>query len=491
MISRKYMDITCPVSCKGKIPVNVDPSKCTDYHERCAMWADVDLGNCDSNPDMRKYCRKSCKFCGDEAEAKCVDIDERCTFWSETGECEKNAVWMRQNCPLACNSCAEVADAPLPPVNEDEKVMEESKKYGERQVAEGSLMQKTLATIRETSKYMESDAVTSLPVTDRENCLNRHELCSFWATLEPESECVKNKAFMTTNCGPACQTCHLLDIKARCPLNKTAVPALLPGDLNKMFERIIATAPGNRTLTEQEIKQLEEEKMPVYSVNVLSQPNSKSSDDVSVLTDKSLPPWVVTFDNFITPEECEELIELGYEFGYKRSEDVGKIKFDGSHDSVKSERRTSENAWCSGFSGCRQRELPKRIHDRIAKVTGIPPENSEDFQILRYEKGQFYRTHHDFIPHQVDRQCGPRILTFFLYLSEVEGGGTDFPELGITVQPKVGKAVLWPSVLNASPMKKDGRFMHQALDVESGVKFGANAWIHMYDYQTPQSTGCN
>ena len=41
----------------------------------------------------------------------------------------------------------------------------------------------------------------------------------------------------------------------------------------------------------------------------------------------------------------------------------------------------------------------------------------------------------DYIPHQRSRQCGPRVLTFFLYLSDVEvGGGTDFPDLGITVR---------------------------------------------------------
>jgi prolyl 4-hydroxylase len=123
---------------------------------------------------------------------------------------------------------------------------------------------------------------------------------------------------------------------------------------------------------------------------------------------------------------------------------------------------------------------------------GIPANNSEDLQLLRYEKGQFYRTHHDYIPHQVDRQCGPRILTFFLYLSDVEaGGGTNFPNLGITVMPKRGRALLWPSVLNSNPLKKDGRFMHQALDVEDGVKYAANAWIHLYDYVAPQKIGCN
>lgn len=102
------------------------------------------------------------------------------------------------------------------------------------------------------------------------------------------------------------------------------------------------------------------------------------------------------------------------------------------------------------------------------------------------------RVHHDFIPHQIERQCGPRILTFFIYLSDVEkGGGTNFPQLDITVMPKKGSALLWPSVYDSDPMKKDNRFLHQALPVEEGVKYAVNGWIHMYDYLTAQLKGCN
>jgi len=128
----------------------------------------------------------------------------------------------------------------------------------------------------------------------------------------------------------------------------------------------------------------------------------------------------------------------------------------------------------------------------MSTVMGIPPENNEDFQILKYELGQFYNTHHDYIPHQKSNQCGPRIFTFYLYLSDVEsGGGTNFPDLGITVEPKKGRALLWPSIMNAEPMIQDGRTRHQALPVEKGLKFGANAWVHMFDYQAPQAIGCN
>ena len=99
---------------------------------------------------------------------------------------------------------------------------------------------------------------------------------------------------------------------------------------------------------------------------------------------------------------------------------------------------------------------------------------------LQYEVGQFYRTHHDYIEHQEKRRCGPRVLTFFLYLSDVEiGGATNFPLLNIAVKPKVGRALLWPSVLSSDPYKKDPRTDHEAQNVLGGVKFGANAWLHV------------
>jgi len=42
------------------------------------------------------------------------------------------------------------------------------------------------------------------------------------------------------------------------------------------------------------------------------------------------------------------------------------------------------------------------------------------------------------------------------------------------VQPKRGRALIWPSVKDEAPDEKDGRTMHQALPVKKGVKYGAN-----------------
>jgi prolyl 4-hydroxylase len=82
-------------------------------------------------------------------------------------------------------------------------------------------------------------------------------------------------------------------------------------------------------------------------------------------------------------------------------------------------------------------------------------------------------------------------LTVYLYLNEVEaGGGTNFPKLGLTVMPKRGRALIWPSVHNQMPHMKDPRTDHQAKTVLAGVKYGANAWFHMRDFKTPNQNHC-
>jgi prolyl 4-hydroxylase len=65
------------------------------------------------------------------------------------------------------------------------------------------------------------------------------------------------------------------------------------------------------------------------------------------------------------------------------------------------------------------------------------------------------------------------MLTLFLYLNDVEEGGeTNFPKVDVTVQPKKGSALLWPSVLDEDPEKKDFRTDHEALPVLKGIKYG-------------------
>lgn len=297
-------------------------------------------------------------------------------------------------------------------------------------------------------------------------CRNQHTSCAFWASL---GECDSNPGYMRTNCAPVCQTCDLLHVETRCPMDPNAVDALYPGDLDRMFERILVEHAD-------------------MEPRVVSRPTLAEGDSPSDYLVGG--PWMVVFENAMSDEEADRLIELGGLAGYERSEDVGSMRADGTFTSDRNEGRTSTNAWCTG--DCYRDPVARRVIDRISNVTGIADENSEYLQLLRYEKNQFYQQHSDYIPHQKDRPCGVRILTFYFYLSDVEeGGGTHFPKLHLTVTPKKGRAVLWPSVFNQHPNIKDPRSDHEAQPVIRGVKYGANAWIHQRDFKSKHDLGCS
>ena len=70
------------------------------------------------------------------------------------------------------------------------------------------------------------------------------------------------------------------------------------------------------------------------------------------------------------------------------------------------------------------------------------------------------------------------------------GGGTRFNDLGITVEARKGRAVLWPSLMDSNLSVPELRTHHEALTVQRGIKFGANLWIHQYDFKTPSGRRC-
>ena len=111
---------------------------------------------------------------------------------------------------------------------------------------------------------------------------------------------------------------------------------------------------------------------------------------------------------------------------------------------------------------CAENDVVRRVSQRIGNLTGVAEHQSEFLQLLRYEPSQYYRSHHDFIPTHLQFPFGPRLLTMFLYLSNVtEGGETRFNSLDIDVLPKAGRALLWPSVMNQDLLQADHRTMHE------------------------------
>src|SRR3546814_9603022 len=76
---------------------------------------------------------------------------------------------------------------------------------------------------------------------------------------------------------------------------------------------------------------------------------------------------------------------------------------------------------------------------------------SSDLIVLRYQPGERYLPHRDYFSpsalaaHRPD--AGQRMTTVCVYLNPVTaGGGTEFPELGIRVDPTPGAAVVFDNL---------------------------------------------
>jgi len=184
---------------------------------------------------------------------------------------------------------------------------------------------------------------------------------------------------------------------------------------------------------------------------------------------------VYEIPNFLTPEECQHIIKLA-EPNLKRSE---VIAAGGSEvDSI----RTSQQAWLNEPDD----PVIKKISDLAIEYTGLPTENQEELQVLRYHKGQEYRPHYDACHPDKDSNCkedikkgGLRYATVIVYLNDsFEDGGTIFPNRNYTVKPKTGKVAIFYNLKpdNSFPSEKS---LHGGEPVKNGTKWMCNFWIRL------------
>jgi hypothetical protein len=281
-------------------------------------------------------------------------------------------------------------------------------------------------------------------------CDDEHPSCAEWARL---GECAANPAYMEMSCAKSCATCHKRDPATRCLVTKKQIPAVLRGDMDLLFNRIV-----------DEFKE--------FHVTVLS-----------------TSPWLVVLDDFISEEEAHALQTGGddADFAFQRS---AGGQAPGEDTTTGAFGRNSSTAWCAQPK-CLENPHVNAVAERMSHLTTVPKGNFEFLQVVRYRETERYGMHHDYLAEQRFKPTGPRILTLNLYLSDVsEGGETHFPELGVSVSPKRGRAVVWPSVLVSNPTAPDMRTVHEALAVKQGVKYVANAWVHLFDFKGWHAEGC-
>lgn len=466
---------------------------------------------------------------------------QSCHIKASAGECSSNPDYMFANCSPHCveSEFATTLDVPLVLHEEHESEDEEEDKNAsyiqvnfavEQRIhpdhsMDPNMIKETLHHIVKTNNYMGnflSDAFSNQhDIPDAQDdefvyseCYNSDAYC---ISLAIEGKCIPPEhydedeinfddadtyvyEFMMRYCAPACQTCNQLmdmleyeeQVIGDCVPDRES-DIFEPGDINRMFERIVEDAAKHDEVT--------------YSVNILSRPRAMTEhnniiEETPLLLDNNISdtpdgPWILTIDNFLSAEECDRLIQLGHTEVYEAS---GLVEEDEMTEEEWQEAlkepdrvRTSTNAWC--MDECYEDEIAKQVIAKIENLTGVPDNYQEWLQLVKYVPGQFYKMHHDNSEEIIDGLSGPRLLTVFMYLNDVEeGGATRFNDLlgdGSMVQldvfPRKGTALIWPSVLNESPNHKiDYRTFHEAMVVTKGVKYGANAWLHMRDFKSDE-----
>jgi len=192
--------------------------------------------------------------------------------------------------------------------------------------------------------------------------------------------------------------------------------------------------------------------------------------EVKVLFSLSLPR-VVLFGELLSNDECDELIALSR--AHVTPSNV--VDLEGGGEKLHADRTSSGAALIRGGT-----PLISRIEQRIAALLNWPVENGEALQILRYEVGQEYKPHYDYVdPAQPGSgpflaRGGQRVASLVMYLNTPkDGGATNFPNIGLEVAAIKGNAVFF-SYDRPHPSTKT---LHGGMPVRAGEKWVATKWL--------------
>jgi prolyl 4-hydroxylase len=211
----------------------------------------------------------------------------------------------------------------------------------------------------------------------------------------------------------------------------------------------------------------------------------------------SWSPNLYVMDNFLSDAECKSMIDNAYP-----TLSTGSLVGDNINKKIKDLRFTvvPENKITEV-----EQAVINRIHDHVR----ISEEHGEILQVSEYLPGQKYTLH----PDSIDSSAGPhsmqRVVTFLMYLNDVdEGGATIFPRGNgqnqhmtrqdtepwnlkyfcnmtdtLKIKPKKGRAVFWYN--HHTDLSWDSNTIHGACHVKKGIKYVAQRWIRWHTTQTP------
>lgn len=175
----------------------------------------------------------------------------------------------------------------------------------------------------------------------------------------------------------------------------------------------------------------------------------------------------VVIENFITPKECEYLINMSKE------KLIPATLFGVNRDTItKKNDNTERHSYTHDIVDT---TLPvyEKIKQQIQNHVDMKGKHIETLHVVKYESGGYYLPHFD---SSGTGSIVSRPYTFLIYLNEGYGGGeTKFNVINKTYKLKVGDALFFHN--HDSSGDTSGSSRHSGESVTSGIKWVCNVWI--------------
>ncbi|KAL7528442.1 hypothetical protein ACHAWF_002561 [Thalassiosira exigua] len=307
----------------------------------------------------------------------------------------------------------------------------------------------------------------SVDATARARCLNRFRMCAEWAS---RGMCLGGRddvLFAMNACPLACRTCEWLTSFHRCAGRRGAnvQPSFRPGGIGSLFEG--KGLPGGVSWAQYE---------PLFVAGPIPEEGWGTGD-----------PHVVLLKQFLSDEEADHLQSLGSTVGWSPSSISGQ-----SVDKVYAGRARCQD----NYRLCNRDVVYQRIMHRISSIIGTNTtiHHLEPLEIVHLRSDAEIIRQHNFETSSFWKPAGPRVLSLFIYLSDVgkeSGGELAFPDIDwLTIRPKKGMAVLWNNVKDENLLYPAPTANFELFPAREGNIFGANVHVRLYNWTDAAQRGC-
>nr|BAN66024.1 prolyl 4-hydroxylase alpha-related protein PH4, putative [Babesia bovis] len=184
----------------------------------------------------------------------------------------------------------------------------------------------------------------------------------------------------------------------------------------------------------------------------------------------SIDPHVSLILNLLEPSWVRHLIDLGNTRWISSKTSTGRLSShpDSYTTQISATRRSQSAVFQHG-----ETEIIARIEHRVSLIAGVSVDHLERLVMVKYSPGDYFKEHHD---------GAFRTHTVLLYLNDVDGGETVFPELKIAVRPVGNSALYWKNTTEDGVA--DFRMVHAGVCPKSGTKYAVNCFFNVEPVRT-------